>query len=38
VSAEEFPEYVDVSPAGPVQITLYRELGYERIRLSGPAD
>lgn len=31
VSAEDFPEYVDVAPSGPAQITLYRELGYELI-------
>jgi intracellular sulfur oxidation DsrE/DsrF family protein len=27
-SEEDFPEYVDVSPAGPAQINDYRNLGY----------
>lgn len=31
VSAEDFPEYVNVAPTGPGQIGLYRELGYELI-------
>ena len=31
VSAEDFPEYVNVSPTGPGQISLYQELGYELI-------
>ena len=31
VSAEEFPDYVDVAPSGPAQISLYRELGYDVI-------
>ena len=31
VSAEDFPEYVNVSPTGPGQIRLYQELGYELI-------
>jgi len=30
---EEFPDYVDVSPAGPAQINDYLNLGYERILL-----
>ena len=29
VSAEDFPDYVDVAPSGPAQIAHYRELGYE---------
>ena len=33
VSPEDFPEYVDVSPAGPAQINDYEELGYELIVL-----
>ena len=33
VDAEDFPDYVDVVPAGPVQIDHYRELGYEVIRV-----
>jgi len=31
VSAEDFPEYVDVAPTGPGQIELYLELDYELI-------
>ena len=31
VSAEDFPDYVDVAPAGPTQINLYKELGYELV-------
>ena len=31
VSAEDFPEYVNVAPTGPGQISLYEELGYELI-------
>jgi intracellular sulfur oxidation DsrE/DsrF family protein len=31
VSAEDFPEYVNVAPTGPGQIRLYEELGYELI-------
>ena len=31
VTAEDFPEYVNVAPTGPGQISLYRELGYELI-------
>ncbi len=31
VTPEDFPEYVDVSPSGPVQIRLYEDLGYELI-------
>lgn len=31
VSPEEFPDYVDVTPAGPVQIKNYQELGYELV-------
>ena len=31
VTAEDFPEYVNVSPTGPGQIRLYEELGYELI-------
>lgn len=36
VSEEEFPDYVDVAPAGPVQIEQYVELGYVRVRLIRP--
>ncbi len=28
VSAEDFPDYVEVAPTGPGQINLYLELGY----------
>ena len=31
VTAEDFPEYVNVAPTGPGQIRLYEELGYELI-------
>ena len=33
VSAEDFPEYVNVAPTGPGQIQLYLELDYELIVL-----
>jgi intracellular sulfur oxidation DsrE/DsrF family protein len=28
VTAEDFPDYVDVAPAGPAQVSLYQELGF----------
>ena len=28
VTAEDFPDYVNVAPTGPGQVNLYRELGY----------
>ena len=31
VSAEDFPDYVNVAPTGPGQVELYRELGYDLI-------
>lgn len=31
VSAEDFPDYVDVAPTGPGQVSLYQELDYELI-------
>lgn len=31
VSAEDFPQYVNVAPTGPGQVRLYQELGYELI-------
>ena len=31
VTAEDFPDYVDVAPTGPGQVRLYEELGYELI-------
>ena len=33
ISEEDFPDYVDVTPAGPTQINDYEELGYELIVL-----
>ncbi|MEJ2509259.1 MAG: hypothetical protein P8009_07255 [Gammaproteobacteria bacterium] len=33
VSAEQFPDYVDVAPEGPAQIHNYEELGYIRVRV-----
>ncbi len=31
VSADDFPDYVEVAPSGPGQISLYLELGYQLI-------
>ncbi len=31
VSAQDFPEYVNVSPTGPGQVDLYQEMGYELV-------
>ena len=31
VTAEDFPDYVDVAPTGPGQVNLYRELGFHLI-------
>lgn len=31
VTAEDFPDYVNVAPTGPGQVKLYEELGYELI-------
>lgn len=31
VTAEDFPEYINVAPSGPAQINQYRELGYELV-------
>lgn len=36
VQAEDFPDYVDVVPAGPVQIELYEQMGFIVIRLESP--
>lgn len=36
VSASEFPDYVDVAPAGPAQINNYRELGYLVVLVKPP--
>ena len=31
VTAEDFPDYIDVAPTGPGQINLYIEMGYELV-------
>ena len=31
VTAEDFPDYVDVAPTGPGQVRLYEEMDYELI-------
>ena len=31
VSAEDFPDYVNVAPTGPGQVSLYQDMGYELI-------
>ena len=31
VSAEDFPDYVNVAPTGPGQVQLYEDLGYELV-------
>ncbi len=31
VTAEDFPDYVDVAPTGPGQINLYIEMGYQLV-------
>ena len=33
VTAEDFPDYVEVAPTGPGQISLYEEMGYQLIRI-----
>ncbi|MDH5425546.1 MAG: hypothetical protein OEY29_11155 [Gammaproteobacteria bacterium] len=33
IAAEDFPEYINVSPAGPVQVNDYIELGYLHVEL-----
>ena len=35
-SENDFPDYVDVTPAGPTQIANYVDMGYERIVLEEP--
>jgi intracellular sulfur oxidation DsrE/DsrF family protein len=35
VSAEDFPDYIDVAAAGPVQINDYKALGYELVVVNG---
>ena len=34
IGAEAFPDYVNVSPAGPTQVKRYMELGYVLIKIS----
>ena len=34
--AKDFPDYVDVSPAGPTEIRNYEEMGYVLVELSKP--
>lgn len=36
VAESEFPDYVDVAAAGPVQINDYRQLGYLLIKIKRP--
>ena len=35
---KDFPDYVDVTPAGPTQIANYEDMGYEKIVLEEPKD
>ena len=35
---KDFPDYVDVTPAGPTQIANYEDMGYEKIVLEEPRD
>ncbi|MCI0507837.1 MAG: hypothetical protein L0Z73_17245 [Gammaproteobacteria bacterium] len=35
---KDFPDYVDVTPAGPTQIANYEDMGYEKIILQEPKD
>jgi intracellular sulfur oxidation DsrE/DsrF family protein len=35
-SADDFPDYVTVSPAGPTEIANYEDMGYEKIVLEEP--
>jgi len=34
--AEDFPDYIDVAPAGPTQIRNYEDMGYEKIVMEEP--
>lgn len=36
-NADDFPDYVDVTPAGPTQIANYEDMGYHKIVLEKPA-
>lgn len=38
VSAEAFPDYVDVAPAGPAQVKNHMDFGYILIKISVPMD
>lgn len=35
-SEKDFPDYVDVTPAGPTEIANYEEMGYEKIIMDKP--
>ena len=35
-SERDFPDYVDVTPAGPTQIANYEDMGYEKIVMDEP--
>ena len=35
---KDFPDYVDVTPAGPTQIANYEDMGYEKIVMDEPED
>lgn len=35
---EDFPDYVDVTPAGPTQIANYEDMGYEKIVMDEPEE
>lgn len=37
-SENDFPDYVDVTPAGPTQIANYEDMGYEKIVLDEPSN
>jgi intracellular sulfur oxidation DsrE/DsrF family protein len=36
VSADDFPDYIDVAPAGPTEIRNYQEMGYVLIEVERP--
>ena len=38
VNPEDFPDYVDVAPAGPTQIRDYEDLGYRLVRVERDQD
>jgi intracellular sulfur oxidation DsrE/DsrF family protein len=37
-TADDFPDYVDVTPAGPTQIANYEDMGYHKIVLEKPGN